>query len=439
MPHFVALRASIVDEESSVWYLRSRGLEVNLVKQLLFSEKIFSAESIEKVVIFYRLRWGYVLFILLGNVLGFFLGHVNSTQYTYFLLLVLGAVLFNVATSLKVSEKRNLGANFLLGQITFDLFFVFAALYLMGISQKPLISFLLVPFILGVYALDIFRNTFLLFLNFGLMYFLFRFPLNSVLFIPSETLLTQTLTTFIIWFALNFVLLNAKSNRTKLEQIKNAQGRMDQLKIVGSMTSGFCHEIATPLNSLKINLERLVSKEEYLADSILLSQKAIERIENSLKELTSIHLEEQKTTQVNIKSLLSQLVNKQVTYQDNNNRQDIFIEVHEASLRRTLIDILENALMAAGDTGEVKLELTILAEKFVEIKCRNSGECFPEKVLKHLGEPFLTFKKNGNGLGLFNAYNFMILSGGEIHLRNTENNEAEVRLLFPLISLQGIK
>ena len=412
---------------------------MNVVKELLFSEKIFSAESIEKVVIFYRLRWGFALVILLGNFVGYFLGEVNSNQYTYFLLLVLGAVLFNVATSLKISEKNNLASNFLLAQISFDLLLVFATLYLMGISQKPLISFLLVPFILGVYALDIIRNTFLLISNFALMYFLYCFPLNSTFSIPAETLIAQTFTTFIIWLALNFVLVNAQKNRTKLEQIKNAQGRMDQLKVVGSMTSGFCHEIATPLNSLKINLERLAGKQEYLSDSVSLSQKAIERIENSLKELTLTHLEEQKTAIVNVRDLLLQLVDDRIIFEDLNDKEKMLIEVHETSLRRTLIDVLENAREAAGDSGDIFLKLAIVTNRFVEIKCRNSGEIFPEKVLNHFGEPFLTFKKNGNGLGLFNAYNFMLLSRGEIHLSNTAKNEAEVTLLFPLFQQQDKK
>lgn len=402
------------------------------VKKLLFSEKIFSAESLEKVVIFYRLRWGLALIVFLGNFLGFFLGKVTNAQYTYFLLLVLGAVLFNIATSLKISEKKEFGSNFLFGQIAFDTLFIAFVLYLMGISQKPLISFLLVPFILGVYALDLRRNSLLFFLTLSSLYFLYLFPLNPNFIIPVETLVAQILTTMIIWFALNFVLLNAHKNRMKLEQIKNAQGRMDHLKVVGSMTSGFCHEVATPLNSLKINLERMANKEEYLADSVILSQKAVARIEKSLKELTISNYEEQKTALINLRELLIQLtMHRNVSHSFNENSNDVFVEIHEASLRRTLLDLLENAYEAAGDKGKVSLALNLMANKFVELKITNTGELFPEKVIQHIGEPFLTFKKNGNGLGLFNAYNFMILSGGEIHLRNSDQNEAEVVLLFP--------
>jgi len=60
------------------------------------------------------------------------------------------------------------------------------------------------------------------------------------------------------------------------------------------------------------------------------------------------------------------------------------------------------------------------------------GEGWPDVVRHHLGEPFVTTKPDGVGLGLYYVYNLAAAIGARLHLVDRPDGGAIAQLSLPL-------
>ena len=100
------------------------------------------------------------------------------------------------------------------------------------------------------------------------------------------------------------------------------------------------------------------------------------------------------------------------------------------SLVQSLVNILRNALDAAP--GKVQLA-TEGGAKNVVFRVTDTGPGFVKDVLERFGEPFVTTKPRGEGLGLglFLALSFATNVGGSLRIGNRARGGAEVVLEVP--------
>jgi signal transduction histidine kinase len=64
----------------------------------------------------------------------------------------------------------------------------------------------------------------------------------------------------------------------------------------------------------------------------------------------------------------------------------------------------------------------------------DDGPGFPENVLAKAGEPFVTTRPDGSGLGLAVVYQVVRAHGGDVEIGAVEPHGARVRLLLPVHS-----
>jgi signal transduction histidine kinase len=67
----------------------------------------------------------------------------------------------------------------------------------------------------------------------------------------------------------------------------------------------------------------------------------------------------------------------------------------------------------------------------VTLEVRDRGEGWPEVVRAHLGEPFITTRAGGVGLGLYYVWTLMSALGGELTLEDRPGGGATARLRLP--------
>lgn len=404
-------------------------MNLNL-KNLLSSQLNLNDESLQKMQLFINVRWFLASLIFLYAIISFLASTILVNFYFYWILLVLSAVVFNVATSLKLEnlkeQKKKISEESLFIQTMFDFLLLGVAIYLVyfnqnhGIAKEVIkVELLFFPLVLALFLLNTRYSLFSFFLF--LVYQLFFSSLSGAFF--SDQFFSMFLTSSILCGSLLFVKNQLQAYERRLKAMTEQSLRAEHLKLVGALTSGFCHEMATPINAIKMNLERLHNKEEYLVESVEIGLSSVEKLEKSLKNLNEMNKNKIPLANESIElcELVTSLSRELATSHINlkSSEKEIWLYGNRSILTKVLFDLLLNGIEASSENGAVDVFLA-KNEGIVEFKFMNGGKLFPDFVLQHFGEPFVTAKVNGNGLGLYNAYNYAFGVGGSLQISNHE-------------------
>ena len=99
---------------------------------------------------------------------------------------------------------------------------------------------------------------------------------------------------------------------------------------------------------------------------------------------------------------------------------------------RAVLNLLENALQAVGDRGEIAVSLRA-AEHRVELEVSDSGSGLDPEVKVHLFEPFFSTKTSGSGLGLTLVKKIAEDHGGGVSLESPAGGPTRARLWLPAV------
>ncbi|MGB0521475.1 MAG: ATP-binding protein [Flammeovirgaceae bacterium] len=108
------------------------------------------------------------------------------------------------------------------------------------------------------------------------------------------------------------------------------------------------------------------------------------------------------------------------------------IQAFKSLLNRVFMNLLNNAIDAAGEHGEIVITTENLIDE-IKISIEDSGSGIPEAHLSKIFEPFYTTKPVGNGTGLGLSVSFGIIKKhhGSIEVKNVEGNGARFMIYLP--------
>jgi len=107
----------------------------------------------------------------------------------------------------------------------------------------------------------------------------------------------------------------------------------------------------------------------------------------------------------------------------------IDVVVDPELLERLLINGIDNAVRAAGPTGQVSVRVSIETQangEWLRIEFIDDGPGFSREVLNHLFEPFVTTRPDGTGLGLVIMHEICLLHAGDLTVENGPEGGAVV-------------
>lgn len=218
---------------------------------------------------------------------------------------------------------------------------------------------------------------------------------------------------------------------------------LERKNAVRQLAAGIAHEIRNPLTSIKglLQLAKLRNNPSISAGHIELMLSEIERIEALIGEFQTLA----RPTQVLAFSVinLGELIRSQILLLEAAAyRRGAIIESelnacrsvygNEASIKQVVLNLIKNAIEAAGENGEVKVCLNEEAEFAVISVCDNGPGILPEH-LKKLGTPFFTTKENGTGLGLAVCYQIIEKHKGKIEAKNQPGRGTCFSAWLPLV------
>lgn len=217
--------------------------------------------------------------------------------------------------------------------------------------------------------------------------------------------------------------------------------QVEKLVTAGQMAAELTHEIKNPICSIK-GLLQVMGKRHKLEGSkyytTIISE--IERIEVLLQGfLTITHTGAVfEMTNINeiIESILplieSQAVCKNITINLDMQKGLPPIYCDRESIRRVLVNIIQNAVDALNNNGEINISIWYdeINEK-VKLEFKDNGTGIKTEYLDKIFEPFFTTKDNGSGLGLAISHRIIENHKGKLNAFNNLNGGATFVIELP--------
>jgi len=181
----------------------------------------------------------------------------------------------------------------------------------------------------------------------------------------------------------------------------------EKLTLAGTLAAGIAHEIRNPLTSLRGFLQLMRQREPQYTEIMLSEVDRINEIVSELLELahpkeTLFELHGLQPILQNAITLLdaqSNLHNVQLIGRYAKGTEHLVVLCKESKLKQVFINLIKNAIEAMPDGGRIRISLAA-SDAWACIEMADSGVGIPPELLERVGQPFVTTKERGNGLGL---------------------------------------
>jgi len=262
--------------------------------------------------------------------------------------------------------------------------------------------------------------------------------------------------------------------RTAIGQLLAQRGRQlsqtlhEQVKSLELISAGLAHEIHNPLGYIRSalfvideSMSRLQlaasdpSRHDTLPEVVRESQikiarmhdiarKGVKRITRTVELVRSYSREGyvREPTDLRVDAMLEELAPLLSPAQDHDIQVELDLQAPFAcvtciaeDMQRSIGNIWQNALDAAGQGGHVKIR-TRVDPSFLTVEVIDNGPGIPRDDLSRIFVPFYSTKSPGQGLGLglSIAYQVINQSGGTLTVESAENQGATFRVRLPLAS-----
>ena len=329
--------------------------------------------------------------------------------------------------------------------LLFDTLQLGILLYLTGGIYNPFSLLLIAPLVISASYLPIVYSIGLLFLSVLCVvvisnYYIFIYW-NETFNVPVFFKYGLSLALIIaLIFIFIYVYLFASSSRrisNALSQTRLALSNQKKLSEIGSLSAAAVHELSTPLNTIFLILNDL-RDDDSIKNNIEI-KKEIDLLKSQAERCKKILLTLSKDPQ-NLKdsfynkTTLSNLI--KINFEKFNQKTiklkiNIMPKRHEPSVmyKDELVygigNIIQNSIQYA--TSEVKVNIN-WNESIFSILIQDDGKGFRNEILDQIGNPYISKKKDGMGLGIFIAKNLIENIGGNIFFSNSKDGGANVEI-----------
>jgi len=397
-----------------------------------------------------RLRWLALAAQLLSTIPALEFQVLEYEMLPVFLFLVATLALLNLVTWGALKRRSETHPGHVFFQLAADIMVLSALLALTGGAWNPLMPILLVHMGLGALLLEGRLSFFLFLLMLACIAFnqlQARIPpglegslLPANLLFPAQYTVAGAFWILTAWLSRTLMALQAH-----FSFLSERKTRVDRMRAVGALAAGLSHEFATPLNTAKLKLARLARTRDLHDDSDwATASEALERCEEILRRMTGSQLEPEgvELEPVDVGHLVERMCDTASEADHSKGERKIRFSNSSRSHRRALLpsvafshailNLLDNARESTH--GEAEIDVVVSSRGgHVEVSILDHGPGWPEVVRKHFGEPFITTKPDGVGLGLYYVHNLCEAVGAEFTLEDREEGGAEARITLPAL------
>ncbi|MBW1975801.1 MAG: two-component sensor histidine kinase [Deltaproteobacteria bacterium] len=216
--------------------------------------------------------------------------------------------------------------------------------------------------------------------------------------------------------------------------------RSQKLAVIGTLASGIAHEINNPLavidqeaqwlESLLARFPEKIDEEvrRELKESLSVIQNHVKRCaEVTHRVLQMARRDQPLLQQVELNRLVDDVVrtvervvgNKKITFVRNFDLSLYPVKTDPPLIRLILVNLLNNAIHAVGDGGEIVIATGQNSRGAVFFSVSDNGPGIPKENLERIFEPLFTTKDEGTGIGLALCQVLAERLGGTIEVEST--------------------
>lgn len=237
------------------------------------------------------------------------------------------------------------------------------------------------------------------------------------------------------------VLLN---DLTETRRLQDQLARHERLSSLGRMVASLAHQIRTPLSAATLYASHLADDLQTLAPQTRQRfaahlKERLHELEHQVRDmLVFARGELPLSDRVTPKALFQALQQAaQVHVQGQAVRWQCDSHLGELLCNRdtlvgALLNLIENAIQASAEPARLKVHL-YRREQTLHLCISDAGCGVAPDLLERLGEPFLTTKSTGTGLGLAVVKAVARAHQGRVELRSKVGRGTCVKVLLPLI------
>jgi signal transduction histidine kinase len=220
-----------------------------------------------------------------------------------------------------------------------------------------------------------------------------------------------------------------------------------RLASLGTLASGFSHELNTPLATVLTCVEGILREtsgdgadEAWIRNSASIAREQILRCRGITQHF--LRLSRGQRGQGEVVDLGPVIAEVARLIEPTARAHSVKVEVRpapagmhvradEAELQHTLINLLLNAVQASKAGGQVTVEAE--AGEQMRVRVIDDGCGIAADDQKRIFEPFFSARQGGTGLGLFLSLNFVRRWGGEIRVESIVGRGSTFEVVLPAL------
>lgn len=288
-----------------------------------------------------------------------------------------------------------------------------------------------------------------------------RTQLWHIWYTYKNNLFILFIASIIVIFLVVFKLTNLSVRR--IEELEKTQRQalheMEQsskLASIGRLAAGVAHEINNPIAIIDqkagLMMDLLEPLPDFLyKDKFLQQTRSIARAVDRCRNITQRLLGFARRMDVEFREIdLNEVIREVLTFVGGEpTHRNIDIQLHLATgglrissdqgqLQQVFLNILNNALAAVDEGGEITITSWDRDNRSVAVSIRDNGTGMSKETREHIFEPFFTTKKDyGTGLGLSITYGIVKKLGGDIQVESREGMGTTFTVIIPKRSNHG--
>ncbi len=408
-----------------------------------------------KLVWLVRLRWIAIGFFTLLAGPALVLGALERSTLIIYIGVLSLLFIFNLMTHIVfVAPRKPITPLFICFQLALDLVVLTSLLLVSGGFSNPFVALFLLNASLGGVLIRGKYSWPFIFLCHSLLVSLQIIHIEDNLATFSQTqsswmLISHTLI-FSAWIVMRSLGSYLENHFEHNSKIRLQNEKQDRLRALGALTAGFSHEFSSPLNSAKLRLDRLerhlshVDIPQSILENLIEAKQSISACESVIHQMNSSQMDTRDfiSKSVNMKEFLSDVLESwKIDFPDTpiqtTIEKNLVVDIPPLNFAQVILNLLDNAAHAAPQK-EILIKFSAAPESF-SFTVVDQGPGFSDLVLRRQGEPFVTTKAQGTGLGLYVSEIFVQSLNGQMTLKNRTEGGASVTLSWPRNTIYNIK